>query len=233
MEQPSLRGIRTGSELQERSRPSLLATGVRQADLLLSGGILRGQLTEIVGPRSSGKTGFLFSILAQSTSQGEFVAYIDPSNSLDPVFAQKSGIHLERMLWVRSTAPMSAQKSLQVAHLLARSGNFGVVALDLADQETKPNFSNSQKIPYSSWFKIKRTLEGTSTAFLILGNQVNAGSAVSAAISLRKLQTKWKRINPKNSLRHASLLHSIHNQMELLRGNNLHHHATFYCPFQP
>ena len=74
----------------------LLPTGIERLDLLLGGGLERGQITEIVGAPSSGRTSVLFSILAQATGRGEMVAYVDAFDSLDPNFAEKSGIDLRR-----------------------------------------------------------------------------------------------------------------------------------------
>ena len=78
------------------------ATGVEPLDRLLSGGLPQGQISEIVGPMSSGKTGLLLKILSETTGRGERVAYVDPFHSFDPALASQSGLVLSRFLWVRS-----------------------------------------------------------------------------------------------------------------------------------
>jgi len=77
------------------------STGLAALDALLDGGIPRGQITELVGQASSGRTSVAFAILAEATKQGEVAAYIDATDSLDPRSAQRAGIALERLLWVR------------------------------------------------------------------------------------------------------------------------------------
>src|SRR5918996_1035217 len=59
-------------------------TGGAALDAPLFGGLPRGQVSEIVGPRSSGRTSLLRSILAQATAQGDRVALIDTLDRWDP-----------------------------------------------------------------------------------------------------------------------------------------------------
>lgn len=84
------------------------STGLAALDALLGGGIPRGQITELVGPGSSGRTSITFAIVAEATERGEVAAYIDATDSLDPRSAQRAGIALDRLLWVRCGAATSA-----------------------------------------------------------------------------------------------------------------------------
>lgn len=84
------------------------STGLVDLDALLGGGIPRGQITELVGPGSSGRTSVTFAIVAEATARGEVAAYIDATDSLDPRSAQRAGIALDRLLWVRCGAATSA-----------------------------------------------------------------------------------------------------------------------------
>ncbi len=214
-----------GSQLREKRNREFLSTGMKHLDLLLSGGIPRGQMTEIIGPASSGKTSLLLSILSQATTRGEAVAYIDSFASLDPVFARKAGIDLQRLLWVRGGTSFLPEKTLKAADILAGAGGFGVVVLDLETQGRKVNSGALQKIPFHCWFRLKRTVQGTPTILLILGNETTAGSAASVVISLRRRKAQWCQ-----SRRHTCLLRGICNEVELLRGKNPNH-ATFYSHF--
>jgi len=134
-----------GSQLREKRKREFLSTGMKHLDLLLSGGIPRGQMTEIIGPASSGKTSLLLSILSQATTRGEVVAYIDSFASLDPVFARKAGIDLQRLLWVRGGTSFLPEKTLKAADILAGAGGFGVVVLDLETQGREVNPGAVQK----------------------------------------------------------------------------------------
>ena len=65
----------------------LVPTGIAELDARLEGGIPRGHLSEVVGPRSSGRLAILVSALAGATSRGEAVALVDPLDMFDPVSA--------------------------------------------------------------------------------------------------------------------------------------------------
>ena len=58
----------------------------------------RGRITEIVGPRSSGRCSFMHSILEASTQLGEFAVLIDTNNSFDPCSAAAAGVSGEHDL---------------------------------------------------------------------------------------------------------------------------------------
>ncbi|MEA3483465.1 MAG: ATPase domain-containing protein [Pseudomonadota bacterium] len=204
-----------GSQFKEKTQRTFLSTGMKHLDLLLSGGIPRGQITEIVGPSSSGKTSLLLSILSQATQRGEVVAYVDSFSSLDPAFARKAGIDLQRLLWVRGGA-------LKAVDILAQAGGFGIVVLDAGE--------TLHQTPFRCWFRLKRAVQGTSTILLILGDEATAGSAASVVISLRRRKAQWGFTSREVPLRHACLLRGICTEVELLRGKNPNH-ATFYSHF--
>ena len=77
------------------------ATGFAELDDLLGGGIPRGQITELVGKASSGCTSVVLSLLAEATARQEIAAYIDASDCFDPPSAERAGVALDRLLWVR------------------------------------------------------------------------------------------------------------------------------------
>ena len=56
-------------------------TGLTDLDVRLGGGIPRGHLSEIVGPRSSGRLSIAVSALATATSRGEAVALVGVPNA--------------------------------------------------------------------------------------------------------------------------------------------------------
>jgi hypothetical protein len=99
------------------------STGFGALDVLLSGGIPRGQITELVGQASSGRTSVTFAMLAEATARGEVAAYIDATDSLDPRSAQRAGIALERLLWVRCGVAAGA-----FGYSTPRNGNDGGAA---------------------------------------------------------------------------------------------------------
>ena len=65
----------------------LVPTGMAALDARLEGGLPRGHLSELIGPRSSGRLAIAVSALAGATARGEAVALIDPLDMFDPVSA--------------------------------------------------------------------------------------------------------------------------------------------------
>jgi len=76
-------------------------SGVAELDAVLGGGFPCGSLVELCGPATSGRTGLAFSLLAQATARQEACAFVDVSDSLDPVSLAAAGVDLPRLLWVR------------------------------------------------------------------------------------------------------------------------------------
>src|SRR5436309_14995537 len=86
---------------QNRASAELQPSGVTELDAVLGGGFPRGSLVELCGPASSGRTSLAFSLLAQATERQEACAFVDVSDSLDPVSLAAAGVELPRLLWVR------------------------------------------------------------------------------------------------------------------------------------
>ncbi|KAH1066838.1 hypothetical protein J1N35_031825 [Gossypium stocksii] len=81
MHQPWLNGM----ELLEDAKrnKNVFPTGIQGIDLLLGGGIRVGQLTELVGPSSSGKTQVCLRT-ASNVARNHMVLYLDTGNSFSP-----------------------------------------------------------------------------------------------------------------------------------------------------
>src|SRR6185436_16233615 len=78
-----LRARRLDRTLTTAERPAsdpgydVAATDAAALDTRLGGGFPRGQLSEIIGPRSSGRTSLLLQTMAAATARGELVALVD------------------------------------------------------------------------------------------------------------------------------------------------------------
>lgn len=168
-------------------------TGIAELDARLGGGIPRGQLSEVVGPRSSGRLAILVSALAGATSRGEAVALVDPLDMFDPVSAY--GIDFQRMLWIRGESPGSArvslsceygtlQKSLDRAvkalNIVLQAGGFGVVVLDLGEVAAQA----IKRLPYTTWLRLHRVIEGSETACVVIASEPMARSAGGVTVQL-------------------------------------------------
>jgi recombination protein RecA len=86
---------------QNRAAVELQPSGVAELDAVLGGGFPRGSLVELCGPASSGRTSLAVSLLAQATERQEACAFVDVSDSLDPISLAAAGVELPRVLWIR------------------------------------------------------------------------------------------------------------------------------------
>src|SRR5205814_69473 len=94
--------LHVASALPSRSTAAApLPIGLAPFDRLLSGGLPRGRLTELVGRRSNGRFSIVLAALASATSCGEAAALVDRGNHLDPQSAREAGVDLGRLLWAR------------------------------------------------------------------------------------------------------------------------------------
>jgi recombination protein RecA len=87
--------------LPNRAFLEVQPSGVSELDAVLGGGFPRGSLVELCGPASSGRTSLAFSLLAQATGRQEACAFVDVSDSLDPLSLAAAGVELPRLLWIR------------------------------------------------------------------------------------------------------------------------------------
>jgi recombination protein RecA len=173
-----------------RDELTIAATGIARLDVQLAGGFPRGQLSEIVGARSTGRTSLLLRLLAAATDRGELVAVVDTLDTLDVHSAQVAGIRLDRLLWVRGHAVTNPglcrdtnlralEQGLKALTLVLQAGNFGVVAMDLAEVPRDA----VARLPFTTWLRLQRIIENSQTACVLLASEPVARSA--AGLTLR------------------------------------------------
>jgi hypothetical protein len=170
--------------------PCTVPAGVPVLDKI-TGGLPRGGLTELYGGPCSGKTSFLQSALATRTANSEVCALVDAQDSFDPARAETAGVSLRQLLWVRCRNLDHALRSVDV---LLHGGGFGMVAMDLSDAPARL----VRQIPLNVWFRLRRTVENTSTILLVLARESNAKTCASLVLRLEKEAAAW-------SLRERSL----------------------------
>jgi recombination protein RecA len=166
-------------------------TGWAPLDAALGGGWARGELSELVGARSSGRTWLLQATLAAATGRGEVVALVDAVDRFDPRSAAAAGIDLTRLLWIRGPAvtaehtrptllEAAVSKAVRAFDLVLRSGGFAVVALDLAD--IPPRIVGA--LPLATWMRIARVNADRDTSALLVGDGPMSRSAGGVSIRL-------------------------------------------------
>jgi hypothetical protein len=162
--------------------PEFIRTNIQEADALL-GGFPKGGITEIYGPPSSGRTTLLLSFLQSATSQGEHCALIDASNSFDPQSAQKSGVDLKRLLWIRCPADNDKtrmEQALKCGDMLAHGGGWGAIILDLSD--ISPQWIH--RLPVSYWYRFRRAVEHSPTVMVVMEREAAVKTCASLAVEM-------------------------------------------------
>ncbi|HSD27081.1 MAG TPA: hypothetical protein VLL75_07225 [Vicinamibacteria bacterium] len=175
-EAPPLRG--------EDRRHVPIATGIAAVDALLGGGLRRGEMSELFGSASSGRTGLALALAAGVTRRGALVAWVDPADRLDPASAAAAGIDLSRLLWLRGAEARAGARPLSdtmaATATLLGSGLFDLVVLDLLGVPDH----DRRRLPFTTWTRLGRAVEGTSTAFLLLSAVHRAQSPGGASLAL-------------------------------------------------
>jgi hypothetical protein len=155
--------------LRGEVRRAPLATGLASIDSALGGGLRRGQVSEVHGPASSGRTGLSLALVAGVTRRGALAAWVDPADRLDPASASAAGVDLARFLWLRGLPRHAAPQrpladAVAATGTLIGSGLFDLVVLDfLAASERE-----LQRLPLTTWTRLERGVEDTETALLLL-----------------------------------------------------------------
>lgn len=173
----------------------------------LAGGLPRGQVSEVVGPASSGRTSVAWAALAAATRRGESIALIDTFDRFDPPTAHACGIDLSRLLWVRGQAVSKTSgaidpawlpgvravhgpgtflervidRAIKALNLVVQSGVCTLVVIDLIDVPAPA----LRRLPMSTWFRIERAIENSDTAVLILASQAVTRSSGGRSIVLK------------------------------------------------
>jgi recombination protein RecA len=106
----------------------VIPTGALSLDLALGvGGIPRGRVTEIYGPESSGKTTLCQHIVAECQRQGGVAAFIDMEHALDPSYAARCGVDVDKLL---ISQPDTGEQALEITETLIRSGAIDLIVID-------------------------------------------------------------------------------------------------------
>jgi len=160
-------------------RPGLdyASTGHAALDARLHGGVPRGQVSELIGPRSSGRTSLMLQMLAAATARGELVALVDALDMFDVESAADAGVVLDRLLWIRGfvvTNPglcrdlnqRAMVQAIRAFTLVLQAGQFGLAAFDAGEAPADA----VRRLPFTTWLRVQRMVEGTQTACLLIGS---------------------------------------------------------------
>ena len=105
-----------------------LSTTFPDLDTALGGGLLRGRITEIVGPATSGKVTLAAKTLSAAHAERDaLVAWLDLPLTCDPDYLHRCGLDLDRLLVVR---PHDAADALAITLHLVESNTLAALVFD-------------------------------------------------------------------------------------------------------
>jgi recA bacterial DNA recombination protein len=200
------------------ARAPAASTGLPALDEALGGGWRRGELSELVGPRSSGCTSAMVQTMAAATARGEIVGLVDALDRFDPVSAAATGLDLSRVLWVRGPSctaerakpallERAVHRAIRAQDLLIRAGGFGLVVLDVADVPAV----FLRALPMPTWLRLAHAAEGGHAAGLVVGSTPISRSARGATVRLEGT-SRWTGDSPQSRRLWGLEIHASINQ---------------------
>ena len=140
----------------------------------------------------------LLQLLSAATRRDEIVAFVDTFDRLDVESVSAAGVDLNRLLWIRGQSSglgtrdsglgtrdpgwldRVIDRALKALNLVLQAGGFGIVAIDLI--EASP--ASLRQIPFTTWLRVQRVIEGSDTACVLLTPVPLARSAGGLTVSL-------------------------------------------------
>jgi len=178
-----------GPPLRGERRLSPLPTGIGPLDERIGGGFPRGQVSEVHGPASSGRTAVALAAVAVALRRGALAAWVDPGDRFDPGSAAEAGVELARLLWLRRAALGPA---LSATGTLLGSGLFELVVLDLAGLSA----ADPSRLPHTTWLRLQRGVENMPCALLLLAQAHVAHGPAGVSLALSPGQGAWTGSGP-------------------------------------
>jgi len=198
---------------------SVLPMDIALVDVCLRGGLPRGQLSELTGTCSSGRTTLLLQLMAAATRRGEIAAFVDTHDRLDVASAAAAGVDLDRLLWIRgmtgtrdpgsgirdpsgretgdrrreTSLDRALDRALKALNLVLQAGGFSLVAIDLADVPPE----RLRQIPFTTWPRVQRVIEGSDTACVLVTPEPLARSAGGLTLSLAG-RSRWAGVSERS-----------------------------------
>lgn len=204
---PSLpKGVSLGQTLARADQR--ISCGNPALDRLLDGGFPRGQLSELFGSPSSGRTSLAYRLLTAATARGEVAALVDCHDHFNPRTAEAAGLRLSRLLWVR---PSGEREALRASEILLGTRGLGLVLLDFADGIPAVLAARFA----SAWPRLARQAAATNATLVLLSRERLAGSFAALCIALRRARSIW----PRHTLR-TELFAGIASRAEVVRRRN-------------
>lgn len=150
--------IKLGNEVGSATSLRPMPTSFRKLDMLLNGGILRGEITELHGIETSGTATLALKIIAQAQLLEERAIYIDPTNAFSPKYASDLGVNLEDLLIIR---PATTSEGIEIAADIISRYSTGLVVFGHSVTEKGIGTQNAMR-------RLVSGVRRSSTAFVVL-----------------------------------------------------------------
>src|SRR5215510_544566 len=175
--------------IDPRDEYSIGATNIPSLDAQLGGGFPRGQLSELVGARSSGRTSIALCMMAAATARGELVALVDALDMFDVSSAAAAGVDLDRLLWIRGHVvsnpglchdmnQRAMEQAVRALMLVLQAGNIGLVVFDVSEAPAEA----LRRLPFTTWLRLQKMVEARQTMCVIVGNAPMARSSAGLTV---------------------------------------------------
>ena len=174
-----------------------IQTGFEALDRALgTGGLPKGEVCEIAGPATSGKTTLALKFLAQAQQDGGQVAYIDQARYFDADYAHRCGVDLSHLM---AGSPQDLTEALAMTEALARCGSLVAMVLDTV--EFLWGDAAAAQLLAATLGRLRALLIRSGTVLLVLHDSLDARSpalsalAHASAIRLQVVRESWIRQN--------------------------------------
>ena len=105
------------------------------------------------------------------------------------------------------------EQALKATDLLLQGGGFGLIAVDLADIA----LDAARRVPLTSWFRFRRTVENTDTMLVVLEQQPYAKTCASLVMQLSAVSNQLSVKRPTRQPTHAALFGGLEIRAEVTR----------------
>jgi hypothetical protein len=146
---------------------------------------LQGQLVELVGAVSSGRTALAYRLAADAVARGELVAWVDLPRALDALHLARSGAALDCVLWVQ---PPRLAAALQAAELLLRTG-FAATVLDVEGASR----AELARLGAGVWLRLLRAAREQRATLIALAPERCTGAGATLALCAEQYRARFER----------------------------------------
>ena len=91
------------------------------------GGLPRGRVVELFGPKAAGKTTLALHAVASAQAAGGIAAFVDAGHTLDMRYAAAVGVAVDNLYL---SQPDTGEQALEIVEILARSGGVDLIVVD-------------------------------------------------------------------------------------------------------